>query len=122
MKIDDYEHLTKWKGKIFTQDERTCFNDGWQYGYETGLLVDIAQLEKAIAIIKIAREALIRDGLVTGNSERIYKEEAERLCALFFEKADEFLKEQEVKCEICAHWRSSSCWVCDEHSLFIREN
>lgn len=29
MKFEDYKKLPKWEGKIFMQDEKTCFDDGY---------------------------------------------------------------------------------------------
>lgn len=34
MTVEDYIALPKWKGKIFMQDEKTCFNDGFAEGYK----------------------------------------------------------------------------------------
>lgn len=53
------------------------------------------QLTKAKEIIKIAIEAYIKSGVYTLNSEPVYKEEVDRLYALFFDRAEQFLSEVE---------------------------
>ena len=42
MKFEEYKKLPKWNGKIFTKDEATCFNDGFEAGANIylGMLAD----------------------------------------------------------------------------------
>ena len=68
------------------------YNDNLDYSHHIE-----GQLTKAKEIIKIAREAYIKSGIYTLNSEPVYKEEVARLYALFFDRAEAFLNSEVEK-------------------------
>ena len=87
--------------------ERCIYDDvrGWENdfrarkeAYIAGATETTKELEKrlaeAVAIIKIAREAYIKSGIYTMNSEPVYKEEVKRLYALFFDRAEAFINKE----------------------------
>ena len=89
------EYIAELEKENARQKEKydTCLREN------TGLKIHSAYVEKKLteakAIIKIAREAYIKSGIYTMNSEPVYKEEVERLYALFFDRAEAFLNKEQ---------------------------
>jgi len=89
------EYIAELEKENARQKEKydTCLREN------TDLKIHSAYVEKKLteakAIIKIAREAYIKSGIYTMNSEPVYKEEVERLYALFFDRAEAFLNKEQ---------------------------